>query len=161
MLFSPVILELVSSVLTMSLQRWPYGSEDGGNNSFMFPCLFTWNSQCACICVCLCIWEIVFKLCTSIQTHSVCNIGKRNAAHFHWNGVKTQTEGAVAPRDHRCHLAQHSSLPPPPIWSASQLSVPPNSPNQNNLYSNTVMANHFAPELFDTSFGLFCFYDTR
>lgn len=77
-------------------------------------------------------------------------IGNCNRAHF--TEIRVKTEGALAPRDRRCHLAQYISLPPPPISSASLLSVPPKSPNMQHhieTESSTLALEYFSDLTFD------------
>lgn len=57
-LFSPVVLVLPPQTL-------PYGSEDGGSNSYMFHCPLTWNVQDLCVCI-----SLVFKVCRSPRQKS-------------------------------------------------------------------------------------------
>lgn len=99
-LFSPVVVDLVSSILMISLTRLPYGSGDGGS-SYMFQCSFTWSGWCAYICECLCFFA---SISLPLQAHSIpaCSPQEDSAMQFisTENGVKTQTEGAAAPGEY-------------------------------------------------------------
>ena len=113
---SPVVLDLVFSVLMVVV--WMV------EITVIFFSVCSPGTADVHVSVCVCVFvfcESVFKLCVSLllQTHinPVHSPQKGIAIQFILteNGVKTQTEGSVAPRDQGCHLAQNSNLLPPLI----------------------------------------------
>lgn len=113
--------------------------------------MFFQPEQLILTCVCrFFFFQIVFKLCASASFETQATFGNCNGVHF--TEIRVKTEGALAPRDQRCHLAQYVSLPPSLISSASLLSVPPKSPNMQHhieTESSTLALEYFSVFTFD------------